>query len=165
MTIAIIIFFIGAFIALGVLAFAVFIIRQIVKGKQSGRKPFVGAGNYAGVGTVNDSDDSNDFEDYQPMYFASNGETNSGRSEAGAEASLGGSLTDNSMNEAPANYSEASGGAGSATEYSSYTESVYSDSSTSSYDSPSSYSDSSSSYDSSSNSSSSDSSSSSSSWD
>lgn len=156
MTIAIIIFFIGAFIALGVLAVAILFLRRMVKNKRSERNHFVGSGHYSGTGVVDDSDDSNDFEDFQPMYFASNEEPTSGRSETGAEASLGVSLTDNSMNEAPASYSEASGGAGSATEYSSYTESGYSDSSTSSYDS---------SYDSSSSSSSSDSSSSSSSWD
>lgn len=163
MTIAIIIFFIGAFIALGVLAFAIFILRQIVKGKRSERKRFVAAGNYAGVGTVNDSDDSNDFEDYQPSYFASSNETNSGAIETGAEASLGVSQITDSASEVSGNYSEASAGAGSVTDSSSYTESSYSDSSTSSSDSSSNYSDSS--YDSSSSSPSSDSSSSSSNWD
>lgn len=157
MTIAIIIFFIGAFIALGVLAVAIFFIRQSAKKKKEGRN-FVGSGNHSGIHSSNDTDNFNDYENYQPIYFSSNDAKEDEKITAAAGA-YGVSELNNLTNESSSNYSETREGSGSVTDNSSYTESSYSDSSSTSYDSSSSYSDSSSSYDSSSSDSSSSSSS------
>lgn len=144
MEIAIIVFFFGAFIALGVLGIAIFIFWRLVKKKQNNRNNFVDPGHYSGVPITNISENANDTDDYAPIYFAANEFTAEQKVETAADASLGVTEAEKATNE-NVNYSEASEGAGSAVSYS-YSESNYSDSSSSSsYDSSSSYSDSSSS--------------------
>lgn len=90
MTVAIIIFFIGAFLALGILAAAILILRRLVKNKQSEQKKFNNAAPYSGI---QDSDNSYhsyrfsaDDDDHGSIYLAAENEEEPA-SDGAAEAS------------------------------------------------------------------------------